>query len=262
MERINLSQAFTDWKSGGGTGSPLEIHGNDLAALRESWNTYTDRLAKDGALCALRYEFAPAYGEAMPGEGSRFGPLRDDRAFILATLGVTLECAFVPFSKSRNAGEKNPSLNWCVRLRLHGREVLATDYMQGSGHCPAYKSPTLFNSGKRDECATRKRIAFECETGKVSSVRLWGGESACMTTLDANKIEAPSVVDVLYSLMSDGGAIDCATFEDWADELGYDKDSRSAEATYRACLETGLKLRAAFGDKRMVELRELFDGMR
>jgi hypothetical protein len=68
----------------------------------------------------------------------------------------------------------------------------------------------------------------------------------------------PKCDDVIYSLLMDVDAIDHPTFEQWADCVGYDKDSRKAESIYRACIETGLKLRAALGDKALADLREKF----
>ena len=46
---------------------------------------------------------------------------------VLAKHGITLASVFVPFSQSRNKGEKNPSLNWKVTILSNGREVLTTD---------------------------------------------------------------------------------------------------------------------------------------
>ena len=39
------------------------------------------------------------------------------------------------------------------------------------------------------------------------------------------------------------GAADCRNYEDFADNCGYDHDSRKGEAIYRACLALGDKLR-------------------
>lgn len=58
------------------------------------------------------------------------------------------------------------------------------------------------------------------------------------------------------SLVSDADVLDCSTFEEWADNLGYDKDSRKAEATYRECLALALKLRNGLGEAALAELRE------
>jgi len=58
----------------------------------------------------------------------------------------------------------------------------------------------------------------------------------------------PTLADVLESLGMDWASIENSTaFEDWADELGYDTDSRKAEQTYRACQESALRCRQAIG---------------
>lgn len=63
----------------------------------------------------------------------------------------------------------------------------------------------------------------------------------------------PSLDDVLLSLALDSRALDLC-FEDWADDYGYDTDSREAERIYRLCVEQGLKLRAMLGWSRFNEL--------
>jgi hypothetical protein len=68
-------------------------------------------------------------------------------------------------------------------------------------------------------------------------------------------VTRPTFPDILDSLRSDA---ECAypTFEEFAAELGYDPDSRSAEKIYLACCETERKLRGLVGGKGMVELLE------
>src|SRR5262245_61006775 len=83
---------------------------------------------------------------------------------VAAELKLTMTAEFVPFSKSRNKAEKIPSLNWVVMIRRDGREVLTTDYMAGSGHCPSYKQT-------RDSIAAQK-VAWECEHGRQAQ---WSG---------------------------------------------------------------------------------------
>jgi hypothetical protein len=68
----------------------------------------------------------------------------------------------------------------------------------------------------------------------------------------------PKFTDVMSSLLLDSEAIDYANFEEWADSIGYEVDSRTAERMYKACLEIGLRLRRLVGDAAMKELRELF----
>lgn len=242
---ISLSQAFAQWRE-----LAADIPKDDYPMLAESWNDYTDSLSKDGDLCALQYHYAPAYDETMPGEGSRFDPLSDDREFILDAMGITLAAVFVPFSQSRNKAEKSPSLNWRITLRKDGRDVIETDYMQGSGHCPAYH-------GLRDglgSAAHAQAVALECETGK-RTLKGWPLRSARAA------VDAPDVCDVLHSLLLDASALDCRDFADWCADMGGNSDSISARATYDACIATATKLRAAFGDKTINELRELFADM-
>jgi hypothetical protein len=180
---------------------------------------------------------------------------------IAADLGLTMAAAFVPFSRSRNAkpgpfsrdGKPWRSLNWRVTLSRNGRPVLENvDYAQGEGHCPAYKLAKQSDSfwPRRFGQVQGDAIAAECETGLkhvISSGRIYpkGG-----------RIAPPFLADVLHSLCRDASVIDHASFEDWAGELGYDPDSRAGEAAYRACLATGLALRAAIGDAGLERLRE------
>ena len=77
-----------------------------------------------------------------------------------------------------------------------------------------------------------------------------------LTVADAAKLEtvrerfhavAPlDLADILESLQMDSSDWE-STFDDWADSLGMDTDSRSAESIYRACQDTAKNLRAAFG---------------
>lgn len=53
-------------------------------------------------------------------------------------------------------------------------------------------------------------------------------------------------LDVLGSLQSDVMDSD-SPFEDWAESLGYDTDSRKAESIWRACQDTARALRAGLG---------------
>ncbi len=157
-------------------------------------------------------------------------------------LGLTLVSEFVPWSRSRNAGEKSPSLNWKVMLKKAGRAIITTDYMQGCGHCPSYEA---FNSN----APRAQAVDAECETGHAHIIN---GMHPRRTV----KLILPDLHEVLHSLVSDGDAINYATYEDWAREFGYEEDSRKGEATYRACLEIGLKLRAAIGEEGLKMLQE------
>lgn len=69
--------------------------------------------------------------------------------------------------------------------------------------------------------------------------------------------EGPDIQTVLHSVLSDADGTD-EPFEDWAESLGYDPDSRKAEATYNACKATADALAKMFSDISLDDLRELF----
>ena len=170
----------------------------------------------------------------------------------IAALGLELTVQFVPFSASRNAKEATTasdlSLNWKVTIGRNGKPFLETDYMQGIGHAPAYKA-SVKALGHANSLMRFQALQHEAEKGRrAPRIGMFSGPA----------LDDPSAADVLYSLISDASALDHARFEDWADEYGYDHDSRTAEATYQTCLAIGLKLRAAIGDAGLEQLREAF----
>ena len=59
----------------------------------------------------------------------------------------------------------------------------------------------------------------------------------------------PSAADVLECLLDDSSSFENASsFEEWAEEFGYDTDSRKAERTYKAVEAQAKKLRRFLGD--------------
>jgi hypothetical protein len=159
-------------------------------------------------------------------------------------LGLTIDAEFVPWSKSRKKGEKQPSLNWRVTVLKDGKSILTIDYTAGCGHCPG--NSFSFSIMRREV------IAWECEHGKSGS--FFPGLGAGLSVL--SKPILPTIEDVLSSLVLDSDSINYSTFEEWADKFGYDQDSRKAEATYRACLDIALKMRNGIGEDGLRSLRE------
>jgi hypothetical protein len=167
----------------------------------------------------------------------------------LDTLQLHYGATFVPFSLSRNA-KSNPglhelSLNWVVGIGklspIDGQVqpgALATDYQQGIAYIPGYQ-PSMRPS-IHDVVIVRRA----CETGR------YGG-------IIANKpIPAPALRDVMYSLVLDADVIEYANFEEWADGLGFNPDSRKDEKIYHACMEVALKLRLLIGEEAIKKLHE------
>jgi hypothetical protein len=156
--------------------------------------------------------------------------------------GLTYECEFVPQSASRNAGRKEPSLNWKVTFKT-SRGSLTTDYTQGIGHLKGYRH------GRKsvDDAADERRAA---ESGR------WSGYDRYGSMFMGRTLPEPAPDDVMQSLLMEAEAIDHPTYEEWAGNFGYDPDSREGERVYRACLDIGLKLRAMLGEETIRMLKE------
>lgn len=167
------------------------------------------------------------------------------------SLGLTYTATFIPQSQSRNAGEKNPSLNWRVSIvgstgpLSRNSPRIVTDYTQGIGHLPETEAYLFKRYGNRNSLARDAYYKNVAHDGKYGAV------------LRDRPLPPPALLDVLYSLVSDSDA-DENSFEDWCSNYGYDTDSRWAEATYNACREIGTKLRRMLGADNLARLRELF----
>lgn len=165
---------------------------------------------------------------------------------VAGELGLTMTAEFIPWSRSRNKSEKQPSLNWRVTISRKGRAVVTTDYMAGSGQAPSYKP--------LDRTVVRAEVVeWECEHGLRGH---WADGLNCVIKAAGAKPITPKLADVISSLVLDSDVIEHPDFELWAAEFGYDIDSRKAEAIYRACLDIALKLRAGIGDEGVAKLRE------
>lgn len=155
---------------------------------------------------------------------------------------------FVPLSRSRSASEQR-CLNWRIRLKRRGVK-LTTDYQTGMGLIPDWAKGALKAEGfnpytMRHTVYSDALEAEMAETGKCHR----------------QSLPAPDLADVLRCLLMDAGAIDYATFEDWASDLGMDTDSRKDARVYCQCVKQGLRLRSMLGDELMSKCRELLQDM-
>lgn len=155
---------------------------------------------------------------------------------------LTLEyrAEFVPVQDSRNAGTR--TLNWRVSIgRPNGPAIafLTTDYSQGIGHIPGFAA-SKYSAGRRLTLEVDSAVRHAIETGR-SRFRADGTVASGYTK--GRPIPAPELIDVLYCLVSDSDVLNYASFEEWADCVGYDPDSRKAEAVYRECMNNALRLR-------------------
>ena len=183
--------------------------------------------------------------------------MSDAKAMLQAAidaLGLTVTAVFVPWSQSRNfkaGGKVNDRLvNWTITIKRNGRDVLTTDYTAGLAHAPAYNNTKAY--GMRFSILKTEALTYETEHGKAATISHGGSN----TVRSGTKCIEPDPIDVVWSLIQDASVIDAGGFESWASDLGYDTDSRTAEATYRACLEIALKLRAGIGEAGLRQLQE------
>jgi hypothetical protein len=175
----------------------------------------------------------------------------------LTAAGITMAAVFVPQSKSRHAikigpdgkraggycGKGEPCINWTCTVFVDGRELWTGEYSQGSGHLPG-----MLGRGQNRRTIYEEQYRVEaCETGKAIQPG----------TVRGPALAPPSMRDVLYSLLMDSEAYSQG-FEEWADNFGYDRDSRKAEATYNACAAIGRALAARLSPAEIDRLREVF----
>lgn len=171
----------------------------------------------------------------------------------LAELGLSLSAEFVPASRFKDDEWRRGAVNFTVTVTKGERAIYSGPYAYGIGHLPGYVA-------KYADKLMAERIMIDMrERGvwPIGGLAIFnnGGMPAFPKTAP---VPAPLLRDVMRSLLSDAGAIDHGSFESWAGDYGYDTDSRKAEQTYRACLDTGLALRAALSDSVLAELREMF----
>lgn len=151
----------------------------------------------------------------------------DELTEIAGEYGLTLTFEFMPQKFPEGTKLTDMGMKWLVTVVYHGTAVLATDYTQGVAHCRSYRPTmsmgvTVHDYGLiRQECATQPRSGQPDEP----LTALWCIASDCQTVMG------------------------CGSFEEWARELGYDTDSRKAEAIYDECVRNYLTLKRYIGDE-------------
>ena len=130
----------------------------------------------------------------------------------------TIGVSFSLIGGTRTKREKWDCFAWHATFKA-GKNVETFDYFMGLGHVK--------------KCKFRKDSALYSE-----------------------RPEEPTSADVLYSLLLDAEAYS-QPFHEWADNFGYDKDSIKAHDTYRACVDSGLRLSRLFDQKQREHLSTL-----
>ena len=171
---------------------------------------------------------------------------------LVKRLDLKMTTQFVPFSISRNADSNQKSLNWKVTLSSI-RNKMTFDYSKGVGHLPY---PNELHLTKHQKSVVNQAVDSAVETGVARKI----ARGAMAFTLLHSKEEfpTPTLQEVLYSLTQDADVTNYLVYEHWADEFGYDPDSRKSEKIYEECRLQASKLSDVLGGMDKVQnLREI-----
>ena len=172
---------------------------------------------------------------------------------ILDNNKISLEFNFVPFSQSRNRDAEHFTLNWRCELKQNDRPIHGFNYSAGVGYIPGD-----IRHDRVNKIAGDKIVGAICESGRYERHSRHGESPSWVGVKPWTGVLMPEMTDVLYSLLMDSDVLDYSSFDDWAECLGFDTDSRKAYSIYEECMKTAFALRSAFGEDNMTALSELF----
>ena len=160
---------------------------------------------------------------------------------VCAGLGITMEHSSPSYGKNADGWEH---VRTTVTLHRKGRVVWSGPFHQGLA-CIRFLDKGL----QRDHQSFKRGRSVMAQGILDRLGERWGSL--------AIKWTPPALADVMASLLLDGSPyFDAETFEDWADNFGYDSDSIKARDTYDTCMKTGLELARAFTREELDTLRE------
>ncbi len=172
-------------------------------------------------------------------------------ASLLSRMGVTMQ-ASSGLAQTKDEWER---IGFQCALSRNGKPFWNGPYSVGLGHVKMPSSSGMFlgltgeesNLFETLKCKPNAKVKPEYMTVKLS----------LYSKLAARQKLTPSLTDVMHSLLMDGEAsFNGESFEGWCSNYGYDTDSRKAETTWRACMETGHAIRRAFSADEVSELQE------
>jgi hypothetical protein len=142
----------------------------------------------------------------------------------------------------------------CWTILINGVEF---NYSQGLGYVKTD------NNLKKEgiKAGQRTVLKFDSSEQKEKIARKCFERNYHMMTFQVFAVVNPELDQVLYCLFSDSEAHN-DSFENWADNFGYDSDSIAAKKIYDACIENYFKLKKALGkdfqtEKQRIESLEL-----
>ncbi len=142
---------------------------------------------------------------------------------------ITAQFTRVPENPNIDSDPKWEAFHFHVVLRADGRH-LTTYYSTGMGNVE--RAVGGKGSGKRS-LYDQERFALRSRNYK------------------------PVVSEILDCLAGDSQSVEFTGFEEWADDMGYGRDSRRAEATYKLVEKQAADLENLLGGEAFTELLEI-----
>lgn len=172
---------------------------------------------------------------------------------LVKEIGLDIKSKFIPFSVSRNSNEEHKSLNWKVTIS-NGKQEMTVDYSKGVGHLPYPQNNYGLNLYQKK--MINEAIDSAIETGVAR--KLVVANKDAKFALGNAAFPNPTLQEVLYSLCLDSDVRHYLTYEQWADDFGYDKDSRKGEQVYNECRKQTADFMKLIGyEDKLVRLHEV-----
>lgn len=140
---------------------------------------------------------------------------------------------------------------YSMKLRRIGTTELyrVVSFGTGEGNVERWARETNASNAKTKAWGSAIKVGSKLVNSKTLAARAY---------LDAiAKSYQPDVESVLYCLAADAQTVHNArSFEEWANDLGYDADSRKAEKIYNACRDEAFELMRWLGGEHYQQLIE------
>lgn len=204
--------------------------------------SFSHYLSNPGNLSAdddsdLSYYNSCAWGDATK-------TLEEQRVLVLHCFGPAKTLGMGVISVHKPPSTRTPgALEYSVSIQHGEKEILTTRYLMGLGRIPGWISGQYVA-----DCPAIDEV-----------VRTGSGGLRIVERGFYQYVPGPPILPdpdhVISSIVTDAGAANYSSFEEWAVDFDYDPDSRSAESIYRECRRTGHALKKAVGRDWMRALR-------
>jgi hypothetical protein len=180
---------------------------------------------------------------------------------LLESLGLSIEVGDpAPFFKDNWA-----AVEFKLTLNFQGKAILSDlSYKMGVGHFPLkYDNlPFTYKNGRDSFTEEEESLYYALKynpspryTNQSKVDKIHASIAAKISKLEGI---TPSLTEVMFDQVQNYSVLDFSSFEEWAEDYGYDPDSRKGEKCYKECLRMALALRNALGEDAITKLREAY----